>query len=305
MSGAGITIVTDWGASLGYGHVQRMAALADFILSRNSYNVTLAAQKKPDFLPLHLRNCWRPDVPSENLLIIRDRRDSSPGDIKELKQKGPVCVIDDSGPGRHIADFRIDLLPGLNHPKEDYYPECFIYGLNFITSLRELTVVRKTIDIAVYTGHNPDIEYVGFLESILPGNRECVFLSGDNRRYTNKDKQERITTRPYGELLLQSKLLITHFGISLYEGFISRCRLATINPTEYHDKLVSLVSRDMDIYNLGIYGTISKDETRENLFHLLSRPQALSINALETADKAYEKINNFYNYIDAIIQKVK
>ncbi len=304
MSQTGIAIVTGWGQSLGCGHIQRMASLADFLLAETAYPVTLCTEEKPGFLSSVLQKIWSAEVPSGNQIIIRDLRDSSIDSITELKKRGPVCVIDDSGPGRNLADFRIDLLPGrlLKYEKKHYHPECFIYGINFINSLKGMKKKPRTIDTAVYTGFGPDKRYIDFLKMILPENTTSVFLSGTETFIIDTDKNERKTKGPYAELLLSSKILVTHFGITLYEGFLSRCGLATINPTEYHNELVTIIKNVMNIQNLGVYGSISIDESRYAIQKILSETEDIAVEPEDIAYHAQKKIKKFFRIIEQIIK---
>jgi hypothetical protein len=290
------TIVTGWGNGLGTGHVQRMASLATFINLRTDARAFLVAGRKPDFLPAELHEFFLSGIRPGTGCIIRDKRDSSEAEIRELKKIGNVITIDDRGPGRSIADAVIDLLP--NPENGRYKKESFIYGYNFIDSMQRIgqEYVRKDLDALLYCGYRPSRETVDFLISCLPRDASCAILHGSGACFVYEGMA--ITPcRPYAETMLSARVLITHFGIALYEGHVCGCRLACINPTEYHSRLADIAGNDIDAVNLGLMSSIDPGNARQTIRDMIQNPHADAIDPRAVYKKIEAGLEHFYEDI--------
>lgn len=245
-----ISIVTGWSDRLGSGHIQRMTALADFLERQKMMRPFIIADPGADPLPSAMSSRVLPYIQSGSSCIIRDMRDSTIDEVISLKRYCRVITIDDCGPGRDFADLAIDLLPNLEYASRAKRP--FIYGYNFTDSIRNIgdRHLRKTIDCAVYPGNNPSHETVDFLFSLIPPHASCALLCGD-KSLMYRDGASSPLTLSYAEALLSSKVLISHFGITLYEGHIAGCRLVSVNPTDYHSSLADQAVDEIGVINLG------------------------------------------------------
>ncbi len=256
-----VSIVTGWGDHLGTGHLQRMANLADFINRESSFRAFLICGRKPAFLPDSLHDYFSERIRPECGLIIRDMRNSGIVEMKGLKGLCRVIAVDDCGPGREMADCPIDLLPNLTYAINK--KELFIYGYTFTDSIRRLGnhPVRKDIDYALYCGISPSRETVDSLLTLIPDNRSCAILAGSDSRVIKKGTIKPLQ-KSYAETLLSARVLISHFGITLYEGHIAGCRLVSINPTGYHSQLADIAKHDLGLTNLGILDAVDHDQAR-------------------------------------------
>jgi spore coat polysaccharide biosynthesis predicted glycosyltransferase SpsG len=291
-----VSIVTGWGDHLGAGHIQRMASLAEFLNRKKSVRAFLISREKPAFLPSSIYNYIEPEIKPGIACIIRDMRDSTIDDMLKLKKNHRVIAIDDCGPGRNIADLAIDLLPNPAHAI--YKKEQFIYGYNFIDSIRCLDghKVTKTIDCAIYCGFNPPRETVKFLLSLMPARATCAILSGTNSLLFENGVSSPLS-KSHAEILLSSNMLITHFGITLYEGYISGCRLMSINPTEYHSKLADIATKDIGVINLGISGTLEADQARNSISDVMQNPIRSRTDPAAVLEKIEQGLEEFYSGI--------
>ena len=251
-----ITIITGTGGALGTGHFQRMCYLADSLNSTGKFNVRLCLTEGSPDVPESLREIMIDSIPPGTELIIRDMRDSSEEDINFLRKKAAVLVIDDTGPGRNVADYIIDLLP---NPVNQSVPEKIsLFGYNFISEIKAMKteVFAKDIDVAIYTGYKPDPAVVeGIRESIPAGASAVLFSYG---RASLIAGEAHLNTG-YTDLLLRSRVLITHFGITMYEGDLAGCRILTVNPTEYHSKLTAMIAGKINVIQAGEYGNIDHE----------------------------------------------
>jgi len=291
-----VSIITGWGEDLGVGHIQRMASLADFLNRKKYARAFLISHEKPEFLPSSIYDYISPEIEPGTTCIIRDIRDSNMDDMLNLKKNHKVIVVDDCGPGRNIADLAIDLLPNLkyaNHKKE-----LFIHGYNFTDSIRRLDGrhIAKTIDCAIYCGINPSRETVAFYLSLIPHHSTCAILSGNNSLLF-KDGELSSLLKSHAEILLSSIMLISHFGITLYEGYIAGCRLLSINPTEYHSQLSDIATKEIGVINLGISSTIKIDQARSNISDIMQNPILDRINPAIVLEKIERGLEEFHSRI--------
>ncbi len=259
-----VSIVTGWGDHLGTGHIQRMANLAHHINRHTSLRAFLVCEEIPGSLPKTFIDIITNSIRPGSIFIIRDKRDSTIREMEELKSHCRVIAIDDCGPGRELADLSIDLLPNLKFSISEN--KLFIYGFTFTDSIMRLgySSVQKNIDYAIYCGNSPSREVIDRILSLIPKNNSCVILTGDGYSLL-KDGASEPLHKSYAETLLSARVLITHFGITLYEGHIAGCRLITVNPTDYHSRLSDKVRDDLDLINLGVIDAIDPAQARSAL----------------------------------------
>lgn len=246
-----ISIITNAGGHLGSGHVQRMANLADFIRRETTHEVYIVMKGGAGLLPPSLRPLCVDSIPPASSLLIRDMRDSTLEEMSALRRIAPIIAVDDCGPGRNTATQPIDLLPNPHDtvPRNDL----FLFGHNFTETIRaiDMKTIDKTIDVALYCGFRPAPETVQSLLSLVPEELTCALLAGDDSRIIEGKKSVPLPCS-FAESLLASRVLVTHFGITLYEGHMSGCRIVSANPTAYHASLVDKVDPELNPVNLGI-----------------------------------------------------
>jgi len=233
MNSMHITIVTDSGAHIGQGHLQRMLLLAWFLTIKRHWSVTLVHTSKSYTVPPSLQSMMAASIPKQTACIIRDMRDSTEEEIQQLQAIAPVIVIDDCGKGRPLAFRAIDLLPNIYATTSNSFAagnDLFLYGYNFYESLQELpSTVDKDIDC--------------FLYASTFDSQHLITAMGNTFRYVCSNGNEVISNTGYTSLqhgahsIARSKVVITHFGITVYEAMLCNCNCILLNPTTYHQKL--------------------------------------------------------------------
>ncbi|MGB4268477.1 MAG: hypothetical protein WBK20_04770 [Spirochaetota bacterium] len=226
-----ITIITDSGPHIGQGHWQRMLLFAWYCL-HNGIPVTLVHKHGlPDFsgFPVKLSN----SVGENTSCIIRDMRDSSKEEIEQLRAIAPVIVIDDCGEGRHYATAAIDLLPNIYGKTANTFESTvplFLYGYNLYQSLLQAeAIISKDIDCFIYaTTFDATV-----LCDIL--GKHYSFVCSDGNTFTTNTAL--LSRTNYSNLIAHSKVVISHFGISIYEALLCACHCIILNPTAYHNEL--------------------------------------------------------------------
>lgn len=249
MSKIHAAIVTAENSALGMGHMQRMAAFADFLATNGKFKPTLVVQHQmSNFLQVPIADT----LPTDTNIIIRDMRDSLPDEILALQKTAPVAAIDDMGEGRKLADIAIDLLPHPAHIQntENYRPEAFIYGFNFINSLKILgdKDIPKTLDFAAYVGGQGEENMLALLPPELSG----ALLTGKGSFAVRNGRVASPIEMPYAKIFAQAKVVISHFGITIYEGALAGANIVTINPSEYHNSLAELAKPTLGLFNAGL-----------------------------------------------------
>jgi hypothetical protein len=293
MNEKAISILTGWGDTIGAGHAQRMSSLADYLRRARGIRVFIVADADPQFLPAAVRDCFIRDVVPGSTCVIRDCRDSSADEMLRLKTICPVIAIDDCGPGREHADLAIDLLP--NQSFSIYRKDTFIFGYNFTDSIRRLGSrrIEKKIDIALYCGMDASPAAIRRLVPMLPGHATTAVLAGENSYYL-QDGIHFPLDMSVSETLAASKVLFTHFGITLFEGHAAGCRLVCVNPTQYHAELADRARADLDLINLGVVERVNPELARASLAAAMRGMPAGSIDTADILRVVDAGLDNFH-----------
>lgn len=298
-----IAIITDFGDHYGSGHYQRMASLLSALNITGRFNASFCSKNFPEFIPLHLKIHHKILIPADTDLIIRDMRDSAAEEIIDLQKSAPVIAVDDIGPGRDYADYRIDLLPNKIHfsDKKDYRPEFFLYGYGFTSALNEIgfNPPDKNIEAVYYPGFDYDEKKLLSVLSLFPDNTEIGVLMNE-KSFFIKNRIIRPMKRGYTDVLLQSKILVTHFGITLYEGFAAGCVPIIINPSEYHSSLTSMLPEKIKIHNLGNYGTIDVLQARDIITKILTDSKNIKSDYTFIKEKINSGLTKFIDFIELV-----
>jgi spore coat polysaccharide biosynthesis predicted glycosyltransferase SpsG len=285
-----IAIKTSTGASFGTGHMQRMSSLLWYLNETKNTKTFLVSDKIPDSFPFELKKYFKTNFDFSPDLIVRDMRDSSADEITKIRKIAPVLVIDDNGPGRKTADHVIDILPNPDINNYKFDSKIFIYGYSFLTAVRHLKnkTIKKNLDCAIYPGNSASKEYIDFLISLLPENSDYALLNGKDSYVFKHGKRDRIKESLYAELILSSKAVISHFGITLYEAFIANCGIIAINPTAYHSMLADMAKDYLHLANLGEYTNLIIAEAKIQIQKASQSPLC----SLVKANDVYAKITN-------------
>ncbi len=263
-----ITIITAAGPAYGTGHLQRMSLLAYFLEKTGRYNVTICTTSP---LPGEVSHLRQKKIPVRSDLIIRDMRNSSVEEMTTLRKRAPVLVIDDMGTGAAAADTRINLLPSPEDNDHDLFlrPEAFLYGFTFYRALCDLdsAPVSKNYDIALYCGADPAEKTLLLYRNLIPEGVNALLLK-NNRSLPLSGKSMQGRELSAVEGLLAAKVILTYFGITLYEGHAVGCSPAVADPGAYHNTLTGKAGIP-GLLNLGIINTIEPREVRRKITTLI------------------------------------
>lgn len=319
MSSKTIAILTDWGTAIGSGHIQRMTSLLWYLINRNIH-AYIVLDHLPPFFPDALKAHWRREFIPKPDIIIRDMRDSTAREIRELREISRVLIIDDSGEGREAADYLIDMLPAAENTganKKKSPDNLFIYGYGFMNSLQTIiekshaseefteqeseTIVEKKIDFTIYPGFHPSEGYTDFLIGLLPADSEYAILRGDRSYLKIKGKSYGFDGESHAEILLSSRVLISHFGILLYEAYLSECRIVCINPSFYHSRLAERVKDHLRIENLGEHTGLKRERAQRIIRESMQKPVSDRVNVQDVYHTVLENLERFCNYLMSLL----
>ena len=287
-----IIILTSHGGIYGQGHYMRMLLLnehlnnSDFCESILLYEDS-SSGNKIDYAKI---------AQMKPKLIIRDMRDSNEVEILSLQKISPVLVIDDSGEGRKAASFKIDLLPNISQTSEHYSPEMFLYGHNFYRELQKIKdqdIIKKD-RIFIYIGFDDSLTWHA-IKKILPKDVEVLFAINNEICLQNKTK----LNINYAEAIISSKIIISHFGLMMYEADICSCIKIAINPTKYHSDLCN--HAPFKIYNLGEFNKINLSKAKEIISSLTPLPHSEHVKPAELLGIIENSLALFSSFIKTII----
>ncbi len=301
-----ITIVTGTGGILGTGHIQRMLNLAVHLNRESNFSASLYLTQDEYPVEEKFNGLIKASIPADTDLIIKDMRDSTIEEINSLRRIAPVLAIDDSGTGRDIADYIINLLPVPSFDGSVVKPETslFIYGYNFtegISLLKNSRSLTKDIDITLYAGYNPAHDLISLIKKSIPESAGLVLLK--EGKAIDLAGEAIIIESPYAEIISRSKIVITHFGLTMFEADACGCKIAALNPTLYHSKLTEIVSSDFNIIYSSEYNTLSSEELKYRIETELKKNSDNIISPDEILKKINNGTENFIKYIEKIINK--
>ena len=118
-------------------------------------------------------------------------------------------------------------------------------------------------------------------------------LNHDNSYLSRNGAVKSIKKFTHAEIILSSKAILTHFGITLYEGLISKCRLLSLNPSEYHSRLSDFIMKRTNLINLGEYYKLNITVAKEIIKKVINSPLCMEIDSEEVYCKTIEELDKF------------
>jgi hypothetical protein len=297
-----IAIKTSAGEFLGTGHLQRMCSLLWYLNEYKNIRAFLVSDIIYNSIPDALKKYYKTDIDFSPDIIIRDMRDSSEDEIVFLKRTAPVLAIDDNGPGRKAADNAIDILPNPEAEKKEFNSRIFIYGYNFLKALQGLKnkKINKDLDFVLYPGNSAGPDYIDLFASLLPEKSDYAVLQGDNSFVIKNGNKKNSMESSYAETILSSKAVISHFGITLYEGSLAGCKIIAINPSEYHSKLTDMAGDYLNAINLGVDANLKITDAKIIIKKAVQSPLCSAVKAADVYRKVIDGLENFCSLLFGI-----
>ncbi|TAL32454.1 MAG: hypothetical protein EPN93_15975 [Spirochaetes bacterium] len=242
------------------------------------------------------------------MLLVRDMRESTPHEIETLKRIAPVLVLDDMGAGGRLADFTIDLLPVPTEYREHRAPvrdDLFLYGYSFLHDLEEMGAgeIEKSTDILFYAGADSNAKYLEQGLALIPAGKSCAVFSGVSSFLAKDGTQTVLGQSDYVRMLLSARLLISHFGITMYEACAAGCAVVAINPTEYHARLCDLAPERFALKNLGVRDRLDSRDARAVIAEALEGTKGTPVRPADVYRGARENLDRFAQILIKMIGK--
>jgi hypothetical protein len=301
-----IVIRTSWGQGLGMGHVQRMTALGWHLRQRHGITPAFWIDEAPSFMPAELAAARITRPPSHAGLIIRDMRDSSKDEIGTLKQTAPVLAVDDMGEGRALADHVLDLLPvpaasGTTRPSDR--ENLFIHGYTFVAALGSFhdREFEKTQDVIYYAGAHKAGGLDEFVISIMPEAASCAVFSGSDSYLVRGNARPHIDPADYVPSLLSSRVLVSHFGLTMYEARAAGCEIIGINPSDYHSHLCDIAPAELGIMNLGVEDRLDPVRAGQAIRDAVERAKPGPVRARDVYAGALKSLDSVTDFLRTIV----
>jgi len=213
-------------------------------------------------------------------------------------------VVDDCGDGRKYSDLAIDCLPNIKYSDSvrQINDSTFLFGFSFVNFFEGSDPIKysKDIDLCIYIGSQPKKSQLHTLLSYIPNTLSVCVTGNGNPYFINKPCSDPVPQN-FPEVLLRSKAILTHFGISLFEASLCGCSLYTVNPTPYHSSLCEISKEVLSLTNFGLFSDLNNKKLKKDL-----NTETLQLNKVintedirrtieECTRRFIEKLNPFFN----------
>jgi SAM-dependent methyltransferase len=196
--------------------------------------------------------------------------------MRSYTKHAPVIALDDRGAGRRFAHVAIFSLPtvegyGGNFNGTRYLPldravrDAASCSAAKHGKLRDVGEVVEVDGVVVSFGGSDPHNLTGRVtESLNRIGIRPVVVYGPLFKHEAPDGDYVLVDRPdtMADILSRGRILITSFGMTLFEARYLDVPVILLNHSRYHDRLAATLK---EVYNLGYYGSISRDELPERL----------------------------------------
>lgn len=215
--------------------------------------------------------------------VVVDRFSISEEEMRSLQECGTTIGLDLGGPGRPLADYLIDMLPRLDEGLANRYSPSFLLShiYEHAASGEASAGPEDTAEadrgggiLVSFGGEDP----AGLTEQTVRALRDCGIdlnrvrvMRPKLRRLDDGFGRLPLVTEPVESLwplLAESDWVVTSFGLTAYEAAAQGCRVITVAPTRYHEKLA---------FKAGFYSAGVGKVSRRRLKRALQRTEELDL----------------------------
>jgi spore coat polysaccharide biosynthesis predicted glycosyltransferase SpsG/SAM-dependent methyltransferase len=277
MSKPRIFFCTKAGARYGMGHLKRCASLAGG--SDNLFSSVLLLKGKRGMPAAGSRGFknvrFSEDIRkvSQADLIVSDMRDTSVRFMRRLARIAPVVSLDDGKGGKKYAHITVSALPALEEMGANFRGPGYMIFDNRIFTVPRVPYREKKGTVVSFGGsdpHNLTCMVVSCLNEI---GIEPDIVRGPFFTHSLERLRGNIIDSPVHlhEIISNASLLITSFGITMYEAFYFGTPVVLFNHSSYH----FLLAQSVSAINLGYRGNIGREDLVQKLAETLGDEHAL------------------------------
>lgn len=202
-------------------------------------------------------------------LIFSDQRDTRGRVMRRYTRRAPVVSLDDRGAGRYFAHTTIFALPTVEGYTGNFTGPGYIVLDRAIRDAGLATqrgiIHEGRTDVVVSFGGSDPHNLTGLVTGAL--NRigvRPVVVQGPLFIHETPDGDYTLADKPgnMGEILTRAAVLITSFGMTVFEARFLGVPLILLNHSRYHDELAATLK---GVVNLGYYGAVGEGELSGHL----------------------------------------
>ncbi len=275
------------GKAFGFGHLNRSITLYGLLKDRYDVHIVVWGDEKAESI-LGSKNIPRIHSKSDQYflqlvkenspdIVIMDCRDTKASLVSKIKFYTKVLAIDDLGSGSHYADITIHTLPipGDSMIQANFSgPDYLILSDDLLKykAKRRGTQKKPFPKLLIsFGGEDPYglTEYTFRLIEEIHHYYQVNVVLGPLYKGSRELNSANIIVSPphFYHLLQQSDIVITSFGMTVYEALVLDVPVITINPTDYHNDLSDQID---GIMNLGVGSEKNRSEILNGLKYFLS-----------------------------------
>jgi len=218
-------------------------------------------------------------------IILCDMRNSRGRQMRKFAKAGTVVSLDDLGAAKKYAHILLHTLPTLEGTSSNLSGSDFLVLESKLKRLRPLSFSEKRGVLVSFGGSDPD-NLTGFIVPMLNfmGIQPTV-IRGPLFSHRSEELKGEILENPKNlhELINRAQVLITSFGITMFEAFFLGTPVILFNRSSYHYRLAQKVPA----MNLGYKGSLGDEQLKNILGSLLEDEQSLR----ESAQRAVSTID--------------
>jgi spore coat polysaccharide biosynthesis predicted glycosyltransferase SpsG/SAM-dependent methyltransferase len=262
-----VLFFTAWGGSYGMGHLRR--CLSIIRAGRGVFEAIVfraRGEGAPDRLP-EFPNHGFPgvrfvddlgEVPGADL-VVADVRETGRGEMKRLWKIAPVLSIDDRKTGSSFSHVSIRTPSGGGRPGSVEGTESNFCGFPYVVlgggavGRRRLPFGRKKGILISFGGSDPGNLSVRVASLLLSAGLKPTVVRGPffTRDLSGLSCEVVDAPADLPRLVDRFGVLITSYGITMFEAFALGTPVILINQSEYHSSL----ARSLPLINLGVWGS--------------------------------------------------
>ena len=233
----------------GIGHLMRSIAFAKTCIEHKRYVDIFIA--KQDFEPLvsiikeysHIFTTEYVHIissPNQNYsAVFLDTKEISKKDLYEYGRFGPCIGIDLTGEGRSYVPYLIDTLPTMSKHSPNMYALGSFVDLNLPVRSKAPQECKK---ILFYASHATSKELEAVITLCRSKNVACDIVGVENKDATSDSLIRYIKFTPNIAYSFYSyDLIVSHFGLSVFEAVQAQVPVVLINTQSYHASLANKI----------------------------------------------------------------